>query len=147
MVGLFGKGKKIEELQAELEKAKKEAEAAKSAKAANTALAEKKAEKLQAQLDALKAKDRERVTEKREKILAERKEQIEAAKKPEVIKEHTVEEGETLSHVALKYYGSATPPYWKFLLEHNTEVLKGNERNVRTGMKLEIPELPDDLKK
>jgi nitrogen fixation protein len=32
------------------------------------------------------------------------------------------------------------------LLEHNKEVLEGSEKNIRKGMELEIPELPDDLK-
>lgn len=67
--------------------------------------------------------------------------------KPEIITVHTVESNnQTLSHVALKYYKHATPPYWKYLLEHNTEVLKGSEKNIRMGMELEIPELPDELK-
>jgi hypothetical protein len=67
--------------------------------------------------------------------------------KPEIITVHTVESNnQTLSHVALKYYNHATPPYWKYLLEHNEEVLKGSEKNIRMGMELEIPELPDELK-
>jgi len=32
------------------------------------------------------------------------------------------------------------------ILEQNKEALQGNERNVREGMELEIPELPEDLK-
>jgi len=59
---------------------------------------------------------------------------------------HTVAAGETLSHLALKYYNHATPPYWQLILEQNKEALQGNERNVRAGMELEIPELPEDLK-
>ena len=66
--------------------------------------------------------------------------------KAKVIATHTVASGETLSHIALKYYKHATPPYWKLLLEHNKEVLEGDEKKVRTGMELEIPELPADLK-
>ncbi len=70
-----------------------------------------------------------------------------AAKKPTIITVHTVESNnQTLSHVALKYYKHATPPYWQYLLEHNKEVLGGSEKNIRMGMKLEIPELPDELK-
>lgn len=84
------------------------------------------------------AKSRESRLEKLEKSLD--------AKETKVIDMHTVQSGETLSHVALKYYNHATPPYWKYLLEHNKEILKGNERNVREGMELEIPELPEDLK-
>ncbi|MDY6868147.1 MAG: hypothetical protein SVT56_09615, partial [Chloroflexota bacterium] len=67
--------------------------------------------------------------------------------KPDIITVHTVESNnQTLSHIALKYYNHATPPYWKYLVEHNKEVLDGSEKNVRMGMKLEIPELPDELK-
>jgi len=67
--------------------------------------------------------------------------------KPAIITKHTVESNnQTLSHIALKYYKHATPPYWKYLLEHNKEVLDGSEKNVRMGMELVIPELPDDLK-
>ncbi len=70
-----------------------------------------------------------------------------AAKKPAIITVHTVKSNnQTLSHVALKYYKHATPPYWQYLLEHNKEVLGGSEKNIRMGMKLEIPELPDELK-
>jgi nitrogen fixation protein len=46
----------------------------------------------------------------------------------------------------LKYYKHATPPYWKLILEQNQDLLEGNERNLREGMELEIPELPEDLK-
>lgn len=67
--------------------------------------------------------------------------------KPDIITVHTVESNnQTLSHVALKYYKHATPPYWKYLLAHNKEVLKGSEKNIRMGMELEIPELPEELK-
>ncbi len=94
-----------------------------------------------------KAKEAKQTMEDRAAKLEERRAEIADRQKQANVKEHTVAEGETLSHVALKYYGSATPPYWQFLLKHNDEVLKGNERNVRTGMKLVIPELPDELKK
>jgi len=63
-----------------------------------------------------------------------------------IIAKHTVESGQTLSNVALKYYNHATPPYWKLLLEVNKALLKGDEKNIRAGMELEIPELPEKLK-
>ena len=62
-----------------------------------------------------------------------------------IIAKHKVEAGQTLSDIALKYYQHATPPYWKFLLDYNKELLKGDEKNIRTGMELDIPELPDEL--
>jgi nucleoid-associated protein YgaU len=144
---MFGSKKKIEELEAELAKARKTAEEATKAKAADAAAAKKKVEDLQAQMKDLKAKESKQTMEDRAKKLEERRAEIADRQKQANAKEHTVAEGETLSHVALKYYGSATPPYWQFLLENNKEVLKDNERNVRTGMKLVIPELPEDLKK
>lgn len=70
----------------------------------------------------------------------------ELIKKTAKLAEHTVEPGETLSDIALKYYQHATPPYWKIILEANKEILEGNERNVRAGMKLDIPTLPEGLK-
>ena len=63
-----------------------------------------------------------------------------------IIAKHTVESGQTLSDIALKYYNHATPPYWKQILEYNQGLLKGDEKHVRTGMVLEIPELPEELK-
>jgi len=168
--GIFGKAvdalssrdekEAINELESELEKTKKEAEAAREAvkslsnqKAASsedkTATEQqlKMAEKKIAELELkLKNIERQKNAEASKKALAEKLARIEAEKKAAVITTHTVKAGETLSHIALKYYKHATPPYWQHLLEHNTEVLKGSEKNVRTGMELEIPELPEDLK-
>lgn len=163
-MGLFGKKKKDEDLKEELAQAQKEAEAAKKAlkdvlsqnvetkqvKAdaeKKAAEAEKKIQELESQIkDMAQEKSREDMAEARKKAVEDRKARLAQEKKSQLIATHTVKEGETLSHIALKYYKHATPPYWKFLLEHNTEVLKGNERNVRTGMELEIPELPEELK-
>lgn len=91
-------------------------------------------------------KDRNILIGKDRKEKAERKPRKEPEKETNILATHTVESGETLSHIALKYYKHATPPYWKLLLEHNNDLLEGNERNLRTGMTLEIPELPDALK-
>jgi nucleoid-associated protein YgaU len=161
--GLFGRKGKDDKLQQELEQAKKEAEGSKKAlkdlldqnveskqmkaeaekKAAD---AEKKIAELEAKVKGMAAeKSREEMAEARQKAIEERKAKLDTIKKSEQVKTHVVQEGETLSHIALKYYKHATPPYWKFLLEQNTEALKGNERNVRAGMELVIPELPEDL--
>ena len=92
-----------------------------------------------------KSADRKEAAKSRESRLEKLEKSLDA-KKTKIIDTHTVQSGETLSHVALKYYNHATPPYWKYLLEHNKEALKGNERNVREGMELEIPELTEELK-
>lgn len=62
-----------------------------------------------------------------------------------IMKEHTVKEGETLSHVALKYYGFATEPYWRIILDAN-ESMGGNEKRVYPGLVLKVPELPEDFR-
>ena len=174
--GLFGKAvdalssrdekEKISDLQAELAKAKKEAEASKQALKnlmnknvaakvdkrqveSETKAAEQKIAELEKKLEYFMEKDRERLAEERKKMLEERQARLETSRKAtagSVMATHKVESGETLSHIALKYYKHATPPYWKLLLEANSEVLKGSEKNVRTGMELVIPELPEDMK-
>jgi len=171
--GIFGKAvdalsnrdekAEIESLQEELEKAKREANAAKEAiksvmdKNVETTkdkfeaekeakAAEERIKELEKKLEVMMAKDLERLAQQRQQMQEERRERIEESQKPDIITTHTVQSGETLSHVALKYYKHATPPYWQYLLQHNMEVLKGDEKNVRTGMKLEIPELPPNLK-
>jgi len=171
--GIFGKAvdalsskdekNEIKELEAELAKAKREAEAAK--KAVKNMMdknvevkkdkvdtqkemqeAEKRIEELESRLKSMMDKDRERLAAERKQMMEERQARAEEAKKPDIVTKHTVKSGETLSHVALKYYNHATPPYWKFLLEHNEEVLQGDEKSLREGMVLEIPELPENLK-
>lgn len=107
------------------------------------------AEKRIADLERRLKAQTERTRVQRSQVMASKKQELDrkmAAKKAAVIATHTVQADETLSHIALKYYKHATPPYWKLLLEHNTELLDGNERNVRKGMELEIPELPEELK-
>ncbi len=91
-------------------------------------------------------KSREDMAEARRQAVEQRRAKLQSMKKSEAMATHTVKEGETLSHIALKYYKHATPPYWKFLLENNKDVLEGNERNLRAGMELIIPHLPEELK-
>jgi nucleoid-associated protein YgaU len=157
---------KISDLQAELAQAKKEAEASQQALKnlmnknmaakvdkreveSEAAASEKKIAELEKKLEYYRQKDLERLAEQRKKMEEDRQARIDEIMKPKpaaVLTTHKVEAGETLSHIALKYYNHATPPYWKLLLEHNTEILKGSEKNVRTGMELVIPELPEELK-
>jgi len=54
---------------------------------------------------------------------------------------------ETLSHVALKFYGNATRPYWELIYEENKAVIGDNPNVIKPGMVLKIPELPADMKK
>ena len=63
------------------------------------------------------------------------------------IAEHTVGEGETLSHIAQKYSGHSTRDYWMVIYEANKGTIGDNPGMIKPGMALQIPELPDNLKK
>ena len=118
-------------------------------KDSNEALRTAKAQiaKLETQLNAMKEKQAKKTQEEQLQGFTSKKAMLDANLKPKIIVVHTVESNnETLSHVALKYYKHATPPYWQYLEEHNKEVLKGSHKNIRMGMKIEIPELPEELK-
>ena len=54
---------------------------------------------------------------------------------------HEVKAGETLSDLAQKYYGHATPDYFKLIYEVNKEEIGDNMNVVRAGIDLLIPEL------
>jgi nucleoid-associated protein YgaU len=164
--GIFGKvtdalsskdeKEEIAKLKEELEKTKKEAEASKKAikslldqnrdKSEVSAEVKKAEEKVKELENKLKAREAKEMIEERRKLREERIAKLEEKAESKSIATHTVVPGETLSHIALKYYKHATPPYWKHLLEHNSEALQGNEKNLRAGMEIEIPELPEDLK-
>lgn len=59
---------------------------------------------------------------------------------------HTLASGETLSGLALKYYGNATKPYWSLIANANLSLVGENGRNGQPGMVLKIPVLPSDMK-
>ncbi|MDR0939183.1 MAG: HU family DNA-binding protein [Mediterranea sp.] len=52
--------------------------------------------------------------------------------------EYTIKEGETLTRVALRFYG--TKALWPYLVKHNLDVIK-NPDNVPVGTVIKIPEL------
>ncbi len=66
---------------------------------------------------------------------------------PAASKTHVVAADETLSHLSLKYYGSAAKPYWMVIYDANKGTIGDNPNRIRAGMELVIPELPADLKK
>lgn len=51
---------------------------------------------------------------------------------------HTIKEGETLTKVSLRFYG--TKAMWPYIVKHNTDVIK-NPDNVPYGTTIKIPEL------
>lgn len=106
--------------------------------------AEKKMKELQAQIEKLALM--QEMEKKKNELDEKMKARLEAAA-PKVITEHTLTSEETLSHLSLKYYGSATKPYWMVIYEANKDVVGDNPNRVRSGMVLKIPELPANLKK
>lgn len=90
-------------------------------------------------------------TELQKYVSAEQAKQIaaaaEAAAKAKIIAEHTLKADETLSHLSLKYYGSAYEPYWRVIYEANKDLIGPNPARVRPGMVIKIPVLPDELAK
>ncbi len=122
--------------------------------AAKIAESEAKAKKLE---EELKQKEAAEAREKSERILQEMREReaqlaaaraaAAAAAEPKFIAEYEVKGwDETLSHVALKYYGHATRPYWILIYEANKEVIGDNPNIIKPGMVIKIPELPENMR-
>jgi nucleoid-associated protein YgaU len=62
--------------------------------------------------------------------------------KPEHLAEHTVVAGDTLSGIALKYYGSGTRDNWMRIYEANKEIIGADPGLIRVGQVFKIPQLP-----
>lgn len=78
-----------------------------------------------------------RAMEARKRRLVEAKRKAE--KKIKAV--HTVAKDETLSHIALKYYGSAIKEKWMIIYEANKDVIGDNPNIIVPGQVLEIPEI------
>ena len=121
--------------------------------------------KVQAELTALKAEmstvkseaaaARNRAVQAEQKLAAANAElakragavQAAAAAAAAVLAEHVVKSGETLSSLALKHYGSAGESYWRLIYNANKETIGSNPGMIKAGAKLNIPVLPEELKK
>lgn len=64
-----------------------------------------------------------------------------AAGEPKWLAEHTVVAGETLSHIALKYYNSAVKEKWMLIYQANKQAIGDDPNLVRAGLVLKIPAL------
>jgi hypothetical protein len=54
---------------------------------------------------------------------------------------------DTYASLAQKYYGSFQEPYWRLIYEHNMAIIGDHPNAIRVGLEIEIPPLPDALKK
>jgi nucleoid-associated protein YgaU len=79
---------------------------------------------------------------KRKEIAEEMKKEAEA---PKVIAEHTVVKGDTLSGIALKYYGNASEKHYMYIYDKNKDVIGDNPNMIMVGIKLNIYALPEDF--
>jgi len=70
---------------------------------------------------------------------------VEAAKAA-VIK-HVWTSEDTYADLAFKYYGSIKEPYWRLIYNHNKAIIGNHPNDIRVGLEIEIPPLPDELKK
>jgi nucleoid-associated protein YgaU len=61
----------------------------------------------------------------------------------DIMAEHTVGPGETLSHIALQYYGSAVKDKWMVIYEANKDAIGDNPNHLPRGIVLKIPKLPE----
>lgn len=112
--------------------------------------AKKKAAEAEAKLAQMKADEEaaKRAAEleaKSAKLAADMKASTEALKQPKFIAEHKLTSTETLSHLSLKYYGSAIRDYWMVIYEANKDVIGPNPALVVPGMVIKIPVLPPNL--
>lgn len=55
------------------------------------------------------------------------------------INQHKVVAGDTLSQIALNYYGSAAKDKWMLIYEANKDIIGDNPNLIRPGMVLNIP--------
>ena len=61
-----------------------------------------------------------------------------------IIATHTVQAGETLGSIALKYYKSAGEKYYMAIYNANKSTIGDNPNRIGVGMKLNIPEAPSN---
>ena len=132
---------------ADAERYKVEAEARKAELEARRLAAEAEAKaKEVAEENAKRVEQAERYKAESEARKAEYEARKAAAEAAAWIGEHTVTADDTLSHIALKFYGKALPPYYKLIYEANKDIIGDNMNIIVPGQVLRIPALPEELK-
>lgn len=131
------------------ENAKRVAEAAQKKAETEARKAEYEAQKLVNEAKAKAEEAREAAKEKLEELGSKKdnlaKEMAEKAAAA-YIDNYTVQSNDTLSHIANRFYGKATPAHYTLIYEHNKDVIGDNMDIIIPGQVLRIPALPEDLK-
>jgi nucleoid-associated protein YgaU len=65
---------------------------------------------------------------------------------PAVIK-HTWTKEDIYADLAFKYYGSIKEPFWRLIYNHNKHIIGDHPNDIRIGLEIEIPPLPEEIKK
>lgn len=82
---------------------------------------------------AMKAEDRRRAAER-------------AAQAAQTVR-HVWTKEDTYASLAQHYYGDFSEPYWRLIYEHNKAIIGDHPNAIRVGLEIEIPPLPESLKK
>ena len=54
---------------------------------------------------------------------------------------------DTYADRTYKNYGSIKEPYWRLIYNHNKEIIGNHPNDIQLGLEIEIPPLPEDIKK
>jgi nucleoid-associated protein YgaU len=134
-----------EAMERSAERAKKEAEdAAAKAKLEAEQVKQKAMDDLEAKR--LEFQKKQDAAELQELRATEAKRKAEEAEKAKYIK-HVWTNEDTYASLAFEHYGSIQEPYWRLIYNHNKAIIGDHPNHIRTGLEIEIPPLPDELKK
>ncbi|HSM25854.1 MAG TPA: hypothetical protein VK856_13410 [Anaerolineaceae bacterium] len=124
--------------------ARVKAEAAAKAKADDAAKAKAAEEQKKAQerLAKVQEEQKARVAARKEEIEQKKEEAAKAA-----IVKHVWTNEDTYASLAFEHYGSIKEPYWRLIYNHNKEIIGDHPNHIKTGTEIEIPPLPEELKK
>ncbi len=70
-----------------------------------------------------------------------------AAAQAAAVTKHVWTKDDTYASLAQKFYGAFTEPYWRLIYNHNKAIIGDHPNAIRVGLEIEIPPLPDELKK
>ncbi len=137
-----------EAMQRSADRAKEEAEKAKLAAEKAKLEAEQAKEKAMKDLEAKRQEfsKKQDAAELQELRAAEAKRKAEEAEQAKVIK-HVWTNEDTYASLAFTHYGSIQEPYWRLIYDHNKAIIGDHPNHIRTGLEIEIPPLPEELKK
>lgn len=137
-----------EAMERSAERAKQEAEKEKLAAEKAKLEAEQAKQKAMHDLEAkrIEFQKKQDATELAELRAAEAKRKAEEAEKARYIK-HVWTNEDTYASLAFEHYGSIQEPYWRLIYNHNKAIIGDHPNHIRTGLEIEIPPLPEELKK